>query len=63
MASPHVAGILAAFVSRPEYTDMKPSELKHLLIKMSTKGSINGLPLKSHTKNRFIFNGVDEESE
>jgi len=54
MASPHICGVLASYISRPEYEDLDPSEIKELITKkLSTKGAILGLIGRaSHTKNR-----------
>ena len=40
MASPHVAGLMAALISRPQYADYTPAQLKRLLAKIGTKGVI-----------------------
>lgn len=40
MASPHVAGLMAALISRPQYADYSPAQLKKLLAKIGTKGII-----------------------
>ncbi|KAI8842305.1 serine protease [Chytriomyces cf. hyalinus JEL632] len=60
MASPHVAGVIAAYISRVEsgWDLLKPDELKKKLIDVSVKNVISGMPKMSGTKNRLLFNGA-----
>ncbi|KAJ3100538.1 serine protease [Phlyctochytrium bullatum] len=62
MASPHVAGTIAALISRvgSEYDGMTPKELKAQLIEISIKNAITGLPPRTRTKNRLLYNDPPE---
>ncbi|KAJ3299504.1 serine protease [Borealophlyctis nickersoniae] len=55
MASPHVAGILADWLSRDENEKLGPLQLKKKLIQTATLHILTGLPKKTHTKNRFVY--------
>ncbi|KAJ3105754.1 serine protease [Phlyctochytrium planicorne] len=61
-ASPHVAGVLAALISRPgsKYEKMDAKELKAALIDISIKNIITGLPPRTRTKNRLLFSDPPE---
>ncbi|TPX60443.1 hypothetical protein SpCBS45565_g07515 [Spizellomyces sp. 'palustris'] len=63
MATPHVAGILAAFLSRPEFENLEPKDLKRLAIKAATQGLIIGIPEHTHTKNRLAFSLPPSEGD
>ncbi|KXS10972.1 hypothetical protein M427DRAFT_115414 [Gonapodya prolifera JEL478] len=56
MASPHVCGLLALLLSEPEHGELNTTELKDLVIKLSTSGLIKGLPTYSPTVNKLIYN-------
>ncbi|KAJ3214492.1 serine protease [Dinochytrium kinnereticum] len=62
MASPHVAGVMAALISRTgtPYENMDPKELKAALIDISIKNVITGLPPRTRTKNRLLYNDPPE---
>ncbi|KAJ3123256.1 serine protease, partial [Irineochytrium annulatum] len=62
MASPHVAGVMAALISRAdsEYFFVTPKELKAHLIDLSIKNVIEDMPARSRTKNRLLFNDPPE---
>jgi len=55
MASPHVCGLLALFLSEPAHEDLTPAEMKDLVVELSTKGVVTGLPIWSKTANRLIY--------
>lgn len=67
MASPHVAGLLAYFLSlQPEkdsqfssYSQLTPEQLKKKLIDYSTKNVLFDLP--EGTPNKLIFNGAGQD--
>ncbi|RKO88516.1 peptidase S8/S53 domain-containing protein, partial [Blyttiomyces helicus] len=44
MASPHVAGVVAALLSRPEFETLNPLKLKKSLTKLATRDVLTGLP-------------------
>jgi len=63
MASPHIAGVVAALLSQPEWADLTPAELKKKLIKEASRDILTGLPAMSKTKNRLVFlNGPKHSS-
>lgn len=61
MASPHVAGLLAYFLSlQPSeesgyFTELKPAQLKKNIIKIASEGMLSDIP--SDTPNLLIYNG------
>jgi cerevisin len=61
MASPHVAGLLAYFLSfQPKsdsgyYTELKPAELKKNMIAIGSRGVLSDIP--KDTPNLLIYNG------
>ncbi|KAI9026294.1 serine protease [Hyaloraphidium curvatum] len=55
MASPHICGLLTLFLSLPQHEDKTPKELKDVIVQMSTKDVITGLPIWSKTANRLAF--------
>ncbi|KAI8334418.1 peptidase S8/S53 domain-containing protein [Chlamydoabsidia padenii] len=57
MASPHVAGLAAYVLSLEENPDVTPKEIKDKIIKLSTRGVLNGIP--KDTPNLLIFNGAE----
>ncbi|KAJ3353376.1 serine protease [Entophlyctis luteolus] len=60
MASPHVAGVIASYVSRIDggWDNLTPDELKKKLIDVSVKNAISGMPKKTGTRNRLLFNSA-----
>jgi len=63
MASPHIAGIVAALLSRPDFQDLTPAALKAKLIQDGSKGliSMGFLPPGHKTKNVFVYSHPDEK--
>jgi len=66
MASPHVAGLIAYFLSlEPDFsseffsTSLTPKELKDKIIKVATKNALSKIP--PDTPNLLIFNGYNED--
>jgi cerevisin len=57
MASPHVAGLAAYLLSLEEGSDVTPKQIKDKIIKLSSRGVLDGIP--SDTPNLLIFNGAD----
>jgi cerevisin len=57
MASPHVAGLAAYLLSLEEGSDITPKQIKDKIIKLSSRGVLDGIP--SDTPNLLIFNGAD----
>jgi len=64
MASPHVAGLVAYFLSLQPSLDSEyfvapitPKELKNKIIALSTKGALSKIP--RHTPNSLIFNDFE----
>lgn len=55
MASPHVAGLLALWLSEERFATFSTDELKTKLITLSTKGVISHLSRDLHTKNRLLY--------
>jgi len=62
MASPHIAGLLAYFISLQPKSDSSfsagqrtPKQLKEYLVKIGSKGRLSGIP--SGTINTLAFNG------
>ncbi|KAI9093784.1 serine protease [Phlyctochytrium arcticum] len=53
MATPHVVGILAAFLSREKYQDYSPKQLKHLILKAGLKDLVSDMP--DDTKNLLAY--------
>lgn len=60
MASPHVAGVVAALLSRSENLHVTPKEMKQMLRDISTRGVIKNIPSDLPTDNFLLFNGVGE---
>lgn len=59
MASPHVAGLAAYILSLQENPDVTPKEIKEQIIKLSTRGVLNGIP--KDTPNLLIYNGAEDQ--
>jgi len=58
MASPHVAGLAAYYISlAPENVTITPKYIKSLIIEMSTKDVLEKVP--KGTVNRLIYNDYD----
>ncbi len=57
MASPHIAGIVTALVSRADWEDLAPAALKAKLIQTGVKNVIRMgfLPPGHKTPNRFVY--------
>lgn len=53
MASPHVAGAVGALLSRKEYSEMTPKQMKKALKKLSTKDVLNNVP--EDTENHLLY--------
>ncbi|KAI9340460.1 peptidase S8/S53 domain-containing protein [Obelidium mucronatum] len=60
MASPHVAGVVAAYVSRVDsgWDTATPEQLKQRLFDVSVKNVIKGMPKRQGTKNRLLYNSA-----
>ncbi|KAJ3131702.1 serine protease [Physocladia obscura] len=60
MASPHVAGVIAAYLSRVDsgWDLLEPDALKKKLIDVSVKNVIKGMPKLKGTKNRLLYNSA-----
>ncbi|ORY45622.1 subtilisin-like protein [Rhizoclosmatium globosum] len=60
MASPHVAGVIAAYVSRVDsgWDTLTPAQLKLKLINVAVKNVIKGMPKGSGTKNFLVYNSA-----
>ena len=57
MASPHIAGIVTALLSREDWEDLAPAALKAKLIQTGVKNAIKMgfLPPGHKTPNRFVY--------
>lgn len=55
MASPHVAGLAAYFLSLSD-DGMSPKDVKEKIIELSTKDKLAGVP--ADTPNLLIYNGI-----
>ncbi|KAI8813716.1 peptidase S8/S53 domain-containing protein [Cladochytrium replicatum] len=55
MASPHVCGAVAALLSRPEWADLSPADLRSQLVYVAGRYYIKGLPRGTRTPNRMLF--------
>ncbi|KAI5791859.1 autophagic serine protease Alp2 [Geopyxis carbonaria] len=66
MASPHVAGLLAYFLSlQPKsnsgfFTELKPAQLKKNMINIASEGVLSDIPAK--TPNLLIYNGGGKDN-
>lgn len=60
MATPHVAGAVAALLSRKEYKGLKPAQMKKALLKLSTKKIIADIPAEIETENALLYCGLGE---
>ena len=65
MASPHVAGIITAYLSRPEYELLSPAFLKAKLITNGNRNllKLGVLPSLSKTKNRLVYSDPPEHED
>jgi len=68
MASPHVAGLIAYFLSlEPEDSSeffsaaLTPKELKNKIINLSNKNKLTNIP--SNTRNLLVYNGYGDSSQ
>lgn len=71
MATPHIAGVMAAYLSRME-TNPSPKKLQKILTRLSTKDALSGLPDSGNTVNEIAYtcdgrlpgvcDGLDEET-
>lgn len=57
MASPHVAGLAAYYLSQEEGDNVDPQKIKNKIIQTSTRNVLSNIPKK--TPNLLIFNGYD----
>ena len=55
MATPHVAGVVGALLSRKEYRDLSPKEMKELLKSMATKDMITDIPASAKMDNDLLY--------
>ncbi|KAJ3085040.1 serine protease [Quaeritorhiza haematococci] len=65
MASPHVAGIVAALLSREDWEDLTPAQFKSKLISIASKNALRlgALPPRSQTKNLFVYSDPHAKDE
>jgi hypothetical protein len=65
MASPHVCGILAALLSRPDWADLTPAEMKAKLIQTGVRNVIRMgfLPPGHKTRNLFVYSAPNSKDE
>jgi cerevisin len=55
MASPHIAGVLAALVSRPEYALLSPRKIKSVLLGLATKNVLKMNDANGDTINLLVY--------
>lgn len=63
MAAPHVSGAIGSLLSKPEYADLSPKEMREKLQKIATKNIIKDIPKDLDSPNLLLYNGVIERKE
>lgn len=63
MASPHVAGAIGSLLTRDEYKDYTPAEMRDLIVSLSTKDAVKNVPSDIATDNNLLFTDPDHDSE
>lgn len=62
MACPHVSAVVASLLSRPEYENFTPAQMKEEIIKLSTKGAIY-MNSKIKSENRLLYSNPPVRKE
>lgn len=57
MASPHVAGLAAYYLSQEEGNNVDPKIIKDKIIQLATRNALSNIP--SDTPNLLIFNNFE----
>jgi cerevisin len=63
MASPHVAGTVALLLSRREFRDKTPKEMKDILVKFGNKGRLDLESVPVETRNVLVFTKIKKTSK
>ena len=61
MASPHVAGVVALYLSMNEYKDFDPSQVSQLLHESATKDVFKDSLVDNRTRDELVFNLASEK--